>query len=176
MRISDWSSDVCSSDLAVAALRGAVMDMAIELADVGEGGADAFAQHDARAVVDAKAEGLDIALQQLALGAGAQVVEAQLIGLHVGVVGEDVEVEKVVVGIAVAVGGAPGVGLDLLLDDVVAVDALPVVRLLRRVAEGEVGAFDAVVLAEGVADLAEAGDDVVVRIVELAAVAELDGA
>src|SRR3546814_7741162 len=91
MRISDWSSDVCSSDLAFAARRGAVLDIAIELAAVGEGGADAFAQHDARAVVDAKAEGFDIALQQLALGAGAQVVEAQLIGLHVGVVGEEVE-------------------------------------------------------------------------------------
>src|SRR3546814_19334331 len=94
MRISDWSSDVCSSDLAFAARRGAVLDIAIELAAVGEGGADAFAQHDARAVVDAKAEGFDIALQQLALGAGAQVVEAQLIGLHVGVVGEDVEIGR----------------------------------------------------------------------------------
>src|SRR3546814_4748976 len=56
--------------LASAARRGAVLDIAIELAAVGEGGADAFAQHDARAVVDAKAEGLENALQQLALGAG----------------------------------------------------------------------------------------------------------
>src|SRR3546814_13337919 len=79
-------------------------------------------------------------------------------------------------GVAVAVAGAPGVGADLLLDDVVALDILPVVRLLHRVAEGEVGALDAVVVGKGIADLAEAGDDVVVAVGQLAAVAQLDGA
>src|SRR3546814_8755938 len=89
---------------------------------------------------------------------------------------ECVEIEELVGWFAVAVAGSPGVGADLLLDDVVALDILPVVRLLRRVAEGEVGALDAVVVGKGIADLAEAGDDVVVAVGQLAAVAQLDGA
>ena len=128
----------------------------------------------ARAVVDAEADRVDVALQQFACWAAAQRIETEFVRLEARVIGGDVEIDQVIAGIAVFVGKAPGIADDVLLDAVSAAHALSVVRLLGGVVETQVGGLETVEIGELIVDLAERAEDVVVAVLQSRAVAEMD--
>jgi len=151
----------------------AVLLVAVALGAIGEGDEGVVGERKARPVVQAEPQGVDVALQDLADRAAAGGVQAQLVGGEGGVVDAGVDVEQRVVRIVIAIGQTPGVGGDLLLP-LVAAGALAVVGLLGGVGEALERRLDGLVRGQLDAQLGEAGDDVVVRLVELRSVAQVD--